>query len=71
MATRDDDDGDGKDVGLRLLLVAAVILAARALHLQTNRHRMTRKEARGENPRTLRRLRMRSSIVCCQPVDNS
>ena len=30
-AKRYDDDGRGKDVGLRLLLLAAVIVAARAL----------------------------------------
>ena len=46
------DDGQGKDVGLRLLLLAAVVMAARALAPQTNRRRMTKKEARGENARS-------------------
>ena len=37
-----DDDGHGIDVGLRLLPLAAVIMAARVLPPQTNRRRMTK-----------------------------
>ena len=49
-AKRDEDDGRGKDAGLRLLLLAAVIMAARALSSQTNRQTSNdRKGARGEN----------------------
>ena len=45
-----DDDGHGIDVGLRLLPLAAVIMAARVLPPQTNRRRMTKKRGtRGEN----------------------
>ena len=35
-AKRYDDDGDGKDMGLRLSLLAAVMMAARPLPPQTN-----------------------------------
>ena len=42
-----DDDGDGKDVGLRLPLLAAVMMAARALPPQTDRRRMTKKRGPG------------------------
>ena len=48
---RYDDDGDGKDVGLRLMLLAAVTMAARALPPLTNRRRMTKKESRGKTTR--------------------
>ena len=41
-----DDDGHGKYVGLRLLLLAAVIMAARALPPQTNRQTSNDKEKR-------------------------
>ena len=52
-AKRYDDDGDGNDVGLRLLLLAAVTMAARALPPQTSRRRMTKKIGTG---RTLSQL---------------
>ena len=42
-AMRYDDDGHGRYVGLRLLLLAAVIMAARALPPQTKRLRMTKR----------------------------
>ena len=42
-----DDDGHGKYVGLRLLLLAAVIMAARALPAQTSRCRMAKKRGAG------------------------
>ena len=48
-AKRYDDEGHGKYVGLRLLLFAAVVMAARPLPLQTNRRQMPRTEAWGEN----------------------
>ena len=41
-AKRYDDRSDGEDVGVRLLLLAAVMMAARALPPQTNRRRMTK-----------------------------
>ena len=46
-AKRYDDDGHGKDIGLRLLLLAAVIMAARALPSQTNRRRLTKEKRHG------------------------
>ena len=63
-AERCEDDGDGKGVGLRMPLLAAVVMAARALPPQTNRRRMTKQKSSGAKilP-TLRRVRMRSSIV--------
>ena len=39
------DYDHGEDVGLRLLLLAAVIVAARALPPHTNRRQMTKKGA--------------------------
>ena len=45
-----DDDDHGKYVELRLLPLASVILAARALPPQTNRRRII-KTSRGENTR--------------------
>ena len=45
-AKRYDDDGHDKDDGLRLLLLAAVIMAARALPPQTNRQTSNDKEKR-------------------------
>ena len=44
---RYDDDGDGKCIGLRLLLLAAVVMAARALPLQ-NEQTSNDKEKRHE-----------------------
>ena len=67
---RYDDDGHGDNVGLRLLLLAAVILVARALPPQTNRRRMTKRlECRcgAKILATLRRNRIRSCIACFQP----
>ena len=47
-AKRYDDDGDGKDVGLRRpVLAAAVMMAARAFPPQTNRHQMAKKKGAG------------------------
>ena len=48
-AKRYDDDGRGIDVGLRLILLAAVTMAARALPPQTNRRRTTKKRGTGRN----------------------
>ena len=45
-----DDDGHGKDIGSRLLMLAAVT-AARALPPHTKICRVTQKRARGENTR--------------------
>ena len=42
MAERYDDDRHSKYVGLRLLLLAVVIMAAEALAVQTNVRRMTK-----------------------------
>ena len=42
-AKRYGDDGHSKDVGLRLLLLAAVILAAKALPPLTNIRQMTKR----------------------------
>ena len=50
-AKRYDDDGHGKDIGSRLLLLAAAIMAARALPPQINKRRMAN-VARGENTRS-------------------
>ena len=47
-AKRYDDDGDGKYVGLRLLLLADVMMAARALPPRTSRHRMTKQRGAGQ-----------------------
>ena len=46
-ARRYDDEGHGKYVGLRLLLLAAVAMAPRALPPQTNRRRMKKKKGTG------------------------
>ena len=43
-ANRYDDDGQGKYVGWRLLLLDAVVKATRALPPQTNRCRITSKK---------------------------
>ena len=42
---------NGKDVWLRLPLLAAVMMAVSALPPQTNRLRITKKKARGKNTR--------------------
>ena len=57
-AKRHDDDGDDKDVGLRILLLAAVIMAERALPPQNNRLQMTKKrnKYREKNLAALRRV---------------
>ena len=47
-----DDDGHGEHVGLRLLLLVAVSMTARALSPQTNRRRMTKKRGAGRNTRS-------------------
>ena len=44
---RDDDDSHGKDLGLRLLVLASVIITARASPSQTNRHRVAKEEGTG------------------------
>ena len=68
--THYDDDGDGKDVGLGLMLLAAVIMAAKALPPQPNRRPMTKEKRRGATKlATLRRVRIRISIVCFLPTD--
>ena len=66
-----DDDGHGKDVGLRLLLLAAVTMAARALPLRTNRQASNDNEKRhgAKIHAALRRITIRSSIVCFQPIN--
>ena len=46
-AKRYDDDGHSNGVGLRLQLLAAVIMAARALSPHTNRRRLTKKRGTG------------------------
>ena len=46
-AKRYDDGCDGKDVGLRLPLLVAVIMAARALPSQTDRRLNTKKRSAG------------------------
>ena len=54
---RYDDNGDGKDVGFRLLLLAAVIIAARALppqNKQTSNRRMTNNRGAGRKYSQLR-----------------
>ena len=48
-AKRYDDDGHGEDVGLRLLLLAAVIMAVRALPPQMNRRRMAEEKRHGND----------------------
>ena len=68
-AKRYDDDGDGKDVGLRLLLLAVVLMSARALSPQANRRRMTKKRHGANILAALRRVWIRSSIVFFQPVN--
>ena len=42
-----DDGGHGNDVGLRLLLLATVLMDARVLPPQTSRRRMTKKRGAG------------------------
>ena len=56
------DDSDGKYVGLRVPLPAAVMKAARTLPPRTNRRRMTKKRGGAKILAILRRVRMRSSI---------
>ena len=46
-AKRYDDDGDGKYVGLRLPLLAAMMMVAIALSPQTNRRQMATKTSEG------------------------
>ena len=71
-AKRSDDDGDSKDVGLRPLLLAAVIMAARALPPQTNRRRMTKEKKHwAKILAALCRVRIRSSTVFFQPMNSS
>ena len=56
-----DDDGHGEHVGLRLLLLVAVSMTARALSPQTNRRRMTKKRGTGRKIlAALRRVTMQS-----------
>ena len=64
------DGGHGDGVGLRLLVHAAVILTAKSLPPQPDTRPMARKEAhRGEKIlAALRPARIRSSIVCFQPL---
>ena len=51
-AERYDDDGHGKDVGSRLLALAAVIMVSESASPQTNRQGMTKKRDTGENTRS-------------------
>ena len=64
-AKRYGDDGHGKGVGLRLLLLAAVIMSARSLPPQTNRQASNGTERRhgAKILAALRRVTVRSSIV--------
>ena len=69
-AKRYDDDGHGKDAGLRLLLLAAVVTAMTKLPLQANRRRMTKTRRTGATIlAVLRLVKIRSSIVYFQPID--
>ena len=65
-AKRYGDSGNGKQAGLRLLLLAVATIAARALPPQTSRRRMTKKRGTGRNNwlAALRRVTIRSSIGC-------
>ena len=63
------DDGHGKDVGPRLLLLVALVMAARAPPPQANRHRNKKRGTGAKILAALRRLRIPSSIVCFQPID--
>ena len=65
---RDDDDSHGKDLGLRLLVLASVIITARASPSQTNRHRVAKEEGTGRIYSQLRRVCVRISIVCFRSV---
>ena len=68
-AKRYDNDVHGKDVGLRLLLLAAVIMATRALPPHTSRRRMTKKFGhRAKMLAALGRVRIRGSIVNFLPL---
>ena len=60
------------DVGLRQLLLAAVIMAVRALPPQINRQASNDREKRHRAKilAALRRVTIRSSIVCFQPNNN-
>ena len=66
--------GHGKDVELRLLLLAAVTMAARARSPQTNRQTWIdiekRHEAKVRAALSLRRVTIPSSIVCVQPINS-
>ena len=66
-----DGDRHGEYVGVKLLLHAAVIMAARALTPQTNRQTSDDREKRhgAKILAALRRLRIRSAIVCFQPIN--
>ena len=69
MAKCYDDDGHGKDVGLRLPLPAVVIMAAIALPPQTDRQTSNDKEERHGAKLDLRRVMIRSSIVCVKLIN--
>ena len=57
-------------VGLRLLLPAAVSMAARALPRQTNRRRLTKRGTDGASILgSLRRGTLPSSLVCFQTIN--
>ena len=61
-------------VGLRLVLLAFVVLATRAPPPQANGCRMTQEKRHGGGGGTLtalRRVRIRSSIACFQPIVNN
>ena len=70
-AKRCGDDGHGKYVRLRLLLVAAVNMAARAPPSPTNEQTSNDKDKRhgAKILAALCRETIRSSIVCFQPVN--
>ena len=65
-AKRYDDDGDGKDVGLRLLQLAAAIMAARAAS-PTHKQTSNDKKKRGTGRKilaALRRVRKDTELDC-------
>ena len=66
-AKRYDDDCDGKNVGLRLLLLAAVVMTASPTNEQTSDDKDKRHGAK--LVAALRRVRIPSPIVCFQPIN--
>ena len=68
---RYDDDGQGRGVGLRLLvLLDAVVMAARPFPPRTRRRRMAKKRGTdAAKVAALRHVKIRSSIVCFEPMN--